>query len=104
MSEHEYQIKYLKMKKISLKNLVSKDVEMLSREQLKKVIGGFSGSGGSDGSDILGATCAQSCLGWDSVNLRTITGTCSKSTLPGGLEICLCSVTPIQGSGSDCYA
>lgn len=34
------------MKKISFKNLNLKEVEQLSREQLKNVLGGLSGSGG----------------------------------------------------------
>ena len=35
------------MKKISLKNLNLNEVEQLSREQLKNVLGGFTGGGGS---------------------------------------------------------
>jgi len=38
------------MKKISLKSLNLKEVEKLSREQLKHVMGGTSGSGGGSGS------------------------------------------------------
>lgn len=37
------------MKKISLKNLNLKEVEQLSREQLKNVLGGFAASGGTTG-------------------------------------------------------
>lgn len=40
------------MKKISLKNLNLKEVEQLSREQLKNVLGGFTGgTGGTGGTD-----------------------------------------------------
>jgi len=44
------------MNKISLKNLNLKEVEQLSREQLKSVLGGFTGgTGGTEG----GATTAD---------------------------------------------
>jgi len=39
------------MKKISLKNLNLKEIEELSREQLKNVFGGWSGSVTSGGTD-----------------------------------------------------
>lgn len=45
------------MKKISLKSLNVKDVEQLSREQLKHVIGGWTGSGGSDDDGGSAARC-----------------------------------------------
>lgn len=37
------------MKKISLKNLNLKEVDLLSREQLKNVLGGFTGGSGIGG-------------------------------------------------------
>lgn len=89
-------------KKISLKNLNINEVEQLSREQLKNVLGGWSGS--DVGSEILEVKCKSDCLGWDPERLITVRGTCSKSTLPNGLQMCYCSVTPISGSGTDCYA
>ena len=39
------------MNKISLKNLNLKEVEQLSREQLKNVLGGFTGGAGGTGTD-----------------------------------------------------
>lgn len=39
------------MNKISLKNLNLKEVEQLSREQLKNVLGGFTGGTGGTGTD-----------------------------------------------------
>ncbi|MNT58670.1 hypothetical protein D3C86_1860430 [compost metagenome] len=93
------------MKKISLKNLNLKDVEQLSREQLKNVLGGFTGSGGSGGSEgsevgseVLEVTCATSCRGWDSQRFLYVNGVCTKATVSGGLQICICSVP-----GGDCY-
>lgn len=44
------------MKKISLKNLNLKEVNQLSREQLKNVLGGFTGGTGTDG----GTTVSES--------------------------------------------
>lgn len=50
------------MKKISLKNLNLKEVEQLSREQLKGVLGGFTGTTGGTGTDDGGTTEAPGCL------------------------------------------
>lgn len=47
------------MKKISLKNLNLKEVEQLSRNQLKNVLGGFNGSGGGSGGDYY--ECEATC-------------------------------------------
>lgn len=47
----QYNLKYKAMKKISLKSLNLKEVEQLSREQLKNVMGGWTG-----GSDQTGET------------------------------------------------
>lgn len=50
------------MKKISLKNLNLQEVEQLSREQLKNVLGGFSGSGDDDsgsGGPNTSCTCSD---------------------------------------------
>ena len=50
------------MKKISLKNLNLQEVKQLSREQLKNVLGGFSGSGsGSGGSGGSGGFVKYVC-------------------------------------------
>lgn len=45
------------MKKISLKNLNLKEVEQLSREQLKGVLGGFAGGAGGTDEGVSTADC-----------------------------------------------
>lgn len=49
------------MKKISFKNLNLEEVEQLSREQLKQVMGGFTGSGGSGNGSGTGSGAQQQC-------------------------------------------
>jgi len=49
------------MKKISLKNLNLKEVEQLSREQLKSVLGGFTGGTGGTDDGTETQTRAQVC-------------------------------------------
>lgn len=54
------------MKKISLKNLNLKEVEQLSREQLKNVLGGFTGGTGTDDGETTAeddedAKCGKEC-------------------------------------------
>lgn len=54
---------------------------------------GWNASGGEPGSDLLKVECATRCEAYDNKEMRWRVGTCSKSTLPGGLEMCLCSVS-----------
>ncbi|TJZ50049.1 hypothetical protein FAZ15_21760 [Sphingobacterium olei] len=49
------------MKKISLKNLNLKEVEQLSREQLKNVLGGFTGSSDEGTGGITGDETVDVC-------------------------------------------
>lgn len=50
------------MNKISLKNLNLKEVEQLSREQLKGVLGGFTGgTGGPDDETTTDSGCINKC-------------------------------------------
>jgi hypothetical protein len=61
------------MKKISLKNLHLKEIELLSREQLKEVLGGVGGS-------TIGTTTTEDC----SVNCVADGGSCTSSDCKTG--------------------
>ncbi|MBL1408206.1 hypothetical protein [Sphingobacterium faecale] len=74
------------MKKISLKNLNLKEVEQLSRQQLKNVFGGFSGGTDPSYSDegeppIYEDDCVM-CETLDSANMKS----CWYVASPGGGE------------------
>ncbi|MCS3554285.1 MULTISPECIES: hypothetical protein [unclassified Sphingobacterium] len=76
------------MKKISLKNLGK--TEILSREELKQILGGNGGSGTTGSGDV---KCLTSCGGV--VNGVPKNGTCDKKTITntnGTLTWCECSI------------
>lgn len=90
------------MKKISLKNLNTNEVEQLSREQLKNVLGGYTGGSGDGTND--GITSAPNCkVGTDCTATITkngvttsLTGDCTMSTT-GTTVSCYCdAATPDQ--------
>lgn len=65
------------MKKISLKNLNLKEVEQLSREQLKSVLGGWSeGTGGTDNQTDNTSGCWSSCVPDSPVRYECTRGDC----------------------------
>ncbi|KGE13336.1 hypothetical protein [Sphingobacterium deserti] len=67
------------MQKISLKNLNLKEVEKLSREQLKDVLGGNLGSGSP--------TCSQSCKMGPVVSELACWGNCTICYRVGGESV-----------------
>lgn len=74
------------MKKISLKNLNLDEVEQLSREQLKNVLGGFTGSGGSGTGPGSGGSgnCADPCTR-NGQNIKQVLDKCVTSTCAAGI-------------------
>lgn len=66
------------MKKISLKNINLQEIEQLSREQLRKVMGGFSIPIGGD-DDEEASSCWSSCLPADPVRYECTRGDCEVS-------------------------
>jgi len=72
------------IKKLKLRFLHLGDAEVLTREQLKKIIGG-------EGSGYALACRTSACSGYDPIVKRNYSGTCGKVTGPGPQEQCMCT-------------
>ncbi len=68
-------------------------MKILSRVEMKNVMGGFA-PGGDDG-----GSCKTECSKWNSQTLSMQYGTCAKGSTPLGTT-CDCSLS----GGSSCYA
>ncbi|WP_341841542.1 hypothetical protein [Chitinophaga caseinilytica] len=63
------------MKKLQLKALDLGAKEILSREQLRNVLGGNGSDGGSDAGSF--STCSTTCTGSKDIKIDNCKGTCS---------------------------
>lgn len=70
------------MKKISLKNLNLKEVEQLSREQLKNVLGGYADTSTSSGGGGCPTGQAKCTIGSDDLGCKTPYMCCHLSGYP----------------------
>jgi hypothetical protein len=89
--------KKIKDMKVSLKNLNLKEVERLSREQLKDVLGGFTGSGGNGGGGSGGSigptSCPTNCFRTEGGNIAAGTCTLKSDNINGVISNrCECSL------------